>query len=253
MKSKLLLLCLLFVNLAFSQGSAGLTGSIEPRYIVDRPTAGLIGKHNLGLNVDFYQRGGILVDVSFGLLDVLDLGLSFGGYNIIGSDDVKWNSLPGIKLKCRAFEEKVSVPAITVGFESQGREVYSSDDKRYQIKSPGFFLVASKNFAWLGFISYHLGINYSLETEDGDKDPNVYVGMEKTIGDFISFSAEYDFAVNDDLKKSYGQGKGYLNLRLSWSVGNGVTLSLEGKNLLNNKRYEKEGTRIIGIEIIQLF
>jgi hypothetical protein len=254
MKYKLLALLFLTAGFAFAQGSAGYTGSIEPRYIIDKPTAGLIGKHNLGLNVDFYQQGGILLDATFGILDVLDVGLSYGGYNIIGSNDnIKWNDLPGVKIKFRAFEEKVNVPAIAVGFESQGRELYYPDSKRYAIKSPGFYIVASKNFSWLGFISYHLGVNYSLETDDGDKDPNVYFGLEKTIGDYVSFFAEYDFGVNDDLKKSFGQGKGYLNLGLCWSVGNGVTLNIEGKNLLDNKRWEKKGTRIIGIEVIQLF
>jgi hypothetical protein len=253
MKKKLFLIFLLVSGYAFSQGSAGYTGTIEPRYIIDKPTAGLIGKHNLSLRFDFYQQGGILFDVSFGILDVLDFGLSYGGYNIIGSENVKWNDIPGVKVKFRALEEKVTLPAITIGFESQGREIYFPDDKRYQIKSPGFYIVASKNFSWLGFISYHLGVNYSLETNDGDKDPNVYFGLEKTIGDYVSFCAEYDFAVNDDLKKSYGQGKGYLNLGLSWFVGNGVTLNFEGKNLLDNKVSEKLGTRIIGIEVIQLF
>jgi hypothetical protein len=245
------LLTLLSSN-SFSQGASGYTGSIEPQYIIDKPTAGLIGKHNLGINFDFYQQGGILAALNFGVFDILDVGLSFGGYNIIGSNDIKWNKLPGVKVKVRAIEEKINLPAIVIGFESQGKELYNETSKRYLIKSPGFYVTASKNFSWLGYVSYHLGLNYSLENEDGDKDLNLYLGLEKTIGDYVSFNAEYDFAFNDD-NKNYGQGKGYLNLSLKWFIGNGVTLSLAGKNLLDNKKYEKIGTRIIGIELVQLF
>jgi hypothetical protein len=255
MKNRLLYL-ILFLGLIpsglLSQGTAGYTGSIEPQYIIDKPTAGLIGKHNLGINIDFYQNGGILAAMNFGIFDILDVGLSFGGYNIIGSEDVKWNKLPGVKLKLRAIEEKANIPAVAIGFESQGKELYVEGSERYLIKSPGFYVVASKNFSWLGYISYHLGLNYSLENDDSDKDLNMYLGLEKTIGDYVSFNAEYDFAFNDDTK-AYGQGKGYLNLSLKWFIGNGVTLSFAGKNLLNNKKYEKVGTRIIGIELIQLF
>ena len=256
MKIKIVLFALLFLLSvpSYSQGSAGYTGSVEPRYLIDKPTAGLIGKHNLGLDIDFYQSGGILLAVSFGVFNVMDIGLSYGGHNIIGFNDIQWNELPGVKVKVRVLEEKKNAPAIAVGFESQGRETYYSGLDRYLVKSPGFYAVASKNFLWLGFISYHLGVNYSLENKDGDKDPNIFGGIEKTIGDYVSFKAEYDFAINDNLKTIFGQGKGYLNVGFNWYIGNGLTLALQGKNLLDNtKIINKPGTRIIGMELVQQF
>jgi hypothetical protein len=255
MKSKILFTIIFLLNAGavFAQGSAGYASSIEPQYIIDKPTAGVMGRHNLGLNFEFFQNGGILFTSTFGVFDKLDVGLSYGGYNLIGSsDDIKWNSLPGVKVKLRIFEEKYSMPAIVIGFESQGKEPYSSGDKRYTIKSPGFYAAASKNFKWLGWITYHLGFNYSLENDD-DKDLNAYLGLEKTIGDDVSFNVEYDFGFNDNIRVRYGKDNGYLNVGLKWFVGNGVTLSLAGKNLLNNKVYEEAVTRIIGIELIQLF
>jgi len=250
---KIILLFLIFsFNRTFAQSFAGYTSSIEPQYLVDKPTSGLVGRHNLGVDFEFYRSGGILVQTTFGVFNFADIGLSFGGTNLIGSDDIKWNDLPGIKIKIRPFEEKVNFPAIVFGFESQGKEIYIKNYKRYLFKSPGFYLVASKNYKWLGFISYHIGLNYSLETDDGDKDLNLFGGIEKTIGDYISFLVEYDFARNDDNKK-FGQGKGFLNLGLNWYVGNGVTLSLSVKDLLKNTIDKKIADRVVGIHLIQLF
>jgi len=253
MKKLFLLLVITFAcSFTFAQGYSGLTGSVEPQYLIDKPTAGLIGRHNLGVDFEFYRYGGILVQTTFGVFNFADIGLSFGGSNIIGSEDVTWNELPGIKVKIRAFEEKLNFPAIVIGFESQGKETYYDGANRYLYKSPGFYAVASKNFKWLGFISYHLGINYSLETDDGDKDMNLFGGIEKTIGDYVSLLGEFDFGFNDDTKK-FGQGKGFLNLGLNWYVGNGVTLNMQVKNLLKNTKDNKTASRVVGIHLVQLF
>jgi hypothetical protein len=251
---KLLLFILIICSCgySFAQSYAGLTGSVEPQYLIDKPTAGLIGRHNLGVDFEFYRYGGILVQTTFGVFNFADIGLSFGGSNLIGSDDVIWNDLPGIKIKLRPFEEKLYFPAIVIGFESQGKETYYKGVKRYLYKSPGFYAVASKNYKWLGFISYHLGLNYSLETDDGDKDLNLFGGIEKTIGDYVSLLGEYDFGFNDDTKK-FGQGKGFLNLGLNWYVGNGVTLNMQVKNLLKNTKDNKSASRVVGIHLVQLF
>lgn len=241
-----------FYSYTFSQSFSGFTSSVEPHYLIDKPTAGLIGKHNLGVDFEFYRLGGILVQTTFGIFNFADIGLSFGGTNIIGQNDIEWNNLPGIKVKIRPLEEKLNIPAIVIGFESQGKEVYYKNSKRFLYKSPGFYIVASKNFKWLGFISYHLGINYSTETDDGDKDLNLFFGIEKTIGDYISLLGEYDTGFNDDTKK-FGQGKGYFNLGLNWYIGNGVTLSFAAKNLLKNSIDKKIASRVVGIHLIQLF
>jgi len=254
MKKILLVILLIFAS-AYSnaQSFAGLTGSVEPQYLIDKPTAGLVGRHNLGVDFEFYRYGGILVQTTFGVFNFADIGLSFGGSNIIGSDNIKWNDLPGIKVKIRPLEEKLYTPALVIGFESQGKETYYSGSKRYLYKSPGFYAVASKNFKWLGFISYHIGLNYSLETNDGDKDLNLFGGIEKTVGDYISILGEYDFGFNDDQTKTFGKGDGYLNLGINWYVGNGVTLSMQVKNLLKNTNNDKSASRVMGIHLIQLF
>lgn len=58
--------------------------------------------------------------------------------------------------------------------------------------------MASKNFLFLGNLGLHGGVNYSLETDDDDTDPNLFLGIDKTIGDVVFVHGEYDFGWNDN-------------------------------------------------------
>jgi outer membrane receptor protein involved in Fe transport len=63
---------------------------------------------------------------------------------------------------------------------------------------------------------------------------NIVIGIEKTIGSQVSVVAEYDFGLNDDESK-VGRGRGYLNAGVRWSIGKGLTLGFDFRNLTNNR------------------
>ena len=207
---------------------------MEPRFLVDVPTAGMLAKGNLALDMDFYQEGGVLIGLTLGILDRLSFGLSYGGTHLIGSDVPVMNSVPGANIKIRIIEENVAFPAIVLGFDSQGRDGYLKDLSRYTVKSPGFYVVGSKNYSMLGFFSIHGGVNYSLERADGDKDVNAFAGVEKTVGGALSLVAEYNVGANDSNGKAVGKGRGYVNAGIKWTVGNGLTLGVCLKDLTRN-------------------
>ena len=50
---------------------------------------------------------------------------------------------------------------ILVGLDTQGKEGYLKDLRRYEIKSPGFYIAGSKNYAFLGYLSFHGGVGYN--------------------------------------------------------------------------------------------
>jgi len=249
------LFCVLWLSAssAFAQGSAGSSSNIEPRSLIDTPTAGLLDRGAFGLDIDFYQDGGVLLNLSAGVLERLNFGISYGGSNIIGSKKVEWNKLPGVNIKFRVWDETELMPAIVAGFDSQGKEAYIDSTDRYTIKSRGFFAAASKNYAILGNLSIHGGLNYSLERADGDRDINFFAGAEKTLGPDISIIGEYDFGLNDNNRSAIGKGHGYLNLGVRWSVGNGFTLGFDLKNLVKNRDQITIGNRTLKIEYVRLF
>ena len=234
----------------FSQGSAGSDAIIEPRYIIDQPTAGILHDRNGSLDMEFYQQGGILFTLSVGFFDRMMFGFSYGATGLIGTDHVVGNPLPGINIKVRFLDETTMFPALAAGFDSQGKEAYLQDASRYTIKSPGFYLAASKNYQAYGYLSFHGGISYSLEHADGDTDPNLFAGVEKTVGPFLSALAEYSLGWNDSNHDARGKGRGYFNLGVGVSAWKGVTLKLFLKDLFHNQQDISIGNRVFSIDLV---
>ena len=235
----------------WAQAAAGAGGSLEPRMLVDTPTAGMPDKGSVTFDVDFYQEGGVLFGITAGVFDRLSFGISYGGSRLIGAESPSMNELPGINLKVRIVEESIMLPAIALGFDSQGRDGFLKDQDRYRIKSPGFYAVASKNYLLLGYFSIHGGVNYSLERADNDRDINLFAGVEKTIGPVVSLVAEYNIGTNDNSGNAIGKGRGYLNAGLKVSLGNGLTLGVCLKDIIRNARGLEVANRTVRIEYAQ--
>jgi hypothetical protein len=234
----------------FSQGSGGNNATIEPRFIIDQPTAGILRGSTVALDMEFFHQGGMLLGVSAGFFDRVMFGVSYGANELIGMGHTDWNPLPGIALKVRFLDETYILPALALGFDSQGREAYLHDARRYTIKSPGFFIAASKNYQAYGFMSIHGGMSYSLEHADGDTDPNLFVGIEKTVGPIASILAEYNLGWNDSNHDARGKGRGYLNTGIAISAWNGVTLKLFLKDLFRNQQDISIGSRVFSIDFV---
>jgi hypothetical protein len=240
-----------YVPPSYSQGSAGAEATIEPRYLIDLPTAGIVPHGEIALDMEFFESGGVLTGVTVGAFNRLLFGISYGGTNIIGNDHPEWNRSPGASIKLRLIEESLLVPAIALGFSSQGKEIYVDRLSRYTIKSPGLYAVGSKNYEAMGHLSLHGGMNYSFEDDDGDDDINLFVGAEKSFGPFLSLLGEYDFAINDSNRDALGSGRGYLNIGFRASVGNGLMLGIVLKDVLANQQNISLGTRILQLEYVK--
>jgi hypothetical protein len=169
------------VETALAQSYAGDGATIEPTMLIDKPTAGLLKRGSYSVSSNFFQNGGVLLGISVGIFEPFTFGISYGGTDIIGPNKIDMNPAPGINAKLRLVSESAVMPALAIGYDSQGKEPYLNADtlKRYTIKSPGVYIAASKNYEFLGNLSLHGGLNRSMETTDGDKDLNMYVGVEK--------------------------------------------------------------------------
>ncbi len=235
-KIKIFILSIFISTLVFAQGSAGTNAKYEYRGLIDIQTAGVLEKGYVGVGIDVMPKGVVISEIEVGVFDNFSIGISYGGANIIGTGSIDFYKLPGVYIKGRIIDESEEMPAIALGFNSQGKGEFLSRLNRYEIKSPGFFLTSSKNFELFGYISIHAMLNYTLERDDKDKDLNFALGLEKTIGGNVSLYAEYDFALNDNNPLSLGAGKGYLNFGARWSVTDGFTIGLDLRDLLSNQK-----------------
>ena len=253
MKKILLLASFLLITTSFlmAQGTAGTGAKFEYRSLIDMQTAGILQKGYVGITSDVLPQGVLIEKIEVGVFNNISFGISYGGENIIGAGTPKWYKLPGVNIRFRIMNESVAMPGITLGFDSQGKGVYFDSTSRYAIKSPGFFGAVSKNFAFMGYLSLHGTLNYSLESKDGEDFVDLSVGCEKTIGENVSLIGEYDFAFNDNSTR-YGAGNGYLNIGVRWAIGEGFTLGFDLRDLLDNKKWSPTtADRALRIEYIK--
>jgi hypothetical protein len=249
----LLLVFFAMTAAALAQSNAGEGATIEPTMLIDKPTAGMLHRGNYYISANFYQQGGVLFGVAVGLLDQFSFGISYGGTDLLGTAKPRMNPAPGVNVKLRILDETSFSPALALGFDSQGKEPYLDSLKRYTIKSPGFYAVASQNYAFIGNLSLHGGVNLTTERTDGDKDLDVFVGAEKSLGKDISLLAEYDFAFNDNSARATGHRKGYLNAAVRWSWGKGMVIGVNVKDVFRNEPNATAPNRTIQIEYVGSF
>ena len=237
-------------------------GSINPIFsqetyqsilVIDCPTAATLDRGSFSLGTEAYANGGLNGQINVGLTNRFMFGISYGGTNLIGTGPVDWNPVVGVKLRYRFINEELTFPAISIGFDNQGRGAYLDSLKRYVEKSKGLFLAVSKSFSFLGSMAIHGGINYSFENSDGDKDLSGYVGIEKGINEEFALFAEYDLAINDNTGNSIGDNKGYLNAGVKWIFENRLYIDFLWKNILKNNKYYPYSSREIRMTYVEYF
>ena len=243
-----------------AQDYAGETATMEPIMLIDRPTAGMLKRGGYLASMNLFERGGMLFNISVGVWDPFMFGISYGGTGIVGEQKVDMNPLPGVNVKLRIINETTELPAIALGFDSQGKgPYYESRDgypiKRYSIKSPGMYAVVSKNYTFLGNMSFHGGANISLERGDGDKDLNLFAGIEKSAGSSFTLMLEYDLGSNDNHGQALARfkGRGYLNFGVRWSLKTGWVLGFNLKDLFQNQGNNTLGNRTLQLDYTGVF
>lgn len=218
-------------------------GSLQLGQLVDMPAAKTLYRGEIMTELRIYSMGGLLASLLVGITDRFDIGLSYGGENIIGTGKVDMNPQAGVHVRYHIFEEQFLSPAAVIGFHSQGFGGYDSNLKRYGIKSRGFYGVVSKNTSFLGGLGLHVGVNYSLETQDHDKDINFFLGCHKWINPELVLLGEYDTAINDNSNNALGSGKGYLNVAIRWTVYQQFFIEFGLKNILENRENDVGSSR----------
>jgi hypothetical protein len=246
-KLVLLLLLLLLPVAAIGQGI-----DVRPRHVIDTPTAWPLPRAGFDLSARAFGDGGVILALNVGVSNQFMFGASYGGTHILGEDSLQWNRAPGVMARYNLIIESYALPAISIGFESQGYGPYIPNLSRYANKSPGFYVVASKRYDFLEFLDFHGGVNYSLERADGDRDFNLFAGASLAFNQDFELLSEYDFALNDTKEKvSLGEGTGYLNAGLRLNIKDAVNIEVFLKNLLKNRRTAKYYNREFKITFFQ--
>jgi hypothetical protein len=247
--------CLLFVAVAiafvFPTQASGQSPQVQ--YILDKPTAGMLPDRSYMLRGFAGAQSSFLVGASVGFKEVIQLGVSYGAQKVFDHGDPEVNDYPGFQFRVRLIGEAVRMPAVAVGFDSQGRGVYHASMERYDRKSPGFYAVASKNFALVvGELSLHGGVSWSTEKKD-DSDPTLFVATEWVLFQRLSFLLGVDPAFNDNGETSFGKGGVYVDAGVGWYFAEYANVTLAFRDLTGNFRPMPEVSRELQLNLIKSF
>ena len=232
-----------------------------PLNLVSIPTAGTLPRGSFTLESLLITDGGMVPRLSVGFTNNFSFGVSFGVQNLIGGNKPSINkTTPEVQIKYRIFDESEKMPALVYGLDTQGRGLYHAVDSstygisnstvtlnRYDQKAWGMYMVMSKNWNFLGNLGLHAGISKSLsENDDGDKDINVFFGIDKELNRSFSLLVEYDAALNDNLGGgdyalndiTFGKGKGYLNAGIRWAMSPNLMLEINLNDINQNTNSE---------------
>ncbi len=221
--------------------------------LIDAPMAGSLKQGTFAVGLRMYPQGGVLSEMSFGLMNRVMASVYYGGENLIGEREANWNPQIGFEMRIRIIEESFLMPAVSLGFINQGYGGYRDNLKRYKYKSKGIYAVVSRNYKLLGNMGFHIGANKSFEDKDEDKDINLFLGFDKAIPGGLEFLAEYDFAFDDNSDLSYGKKNGFLNSGIKWSVAGGFSVTFIFRNLADNSKLTTGVGREIRINYVKPF
>ena len=205
--------------------------AFELNTLIDSPTAGILQQGEAEISAKIYKNNGLLIGTRVGLFPRFMFGVNYGAEEIVGNEDPQWHDRVEFNAKIRLMDESNQLPAIAIGYDSQGHGNYNNS--RYDIKSKGVYLTASKNFFLFGNLGIHGGINYSLETEDNDDEPNLFFGFDKTIGDMVVLLAEYDTGWNDN-ETNIVKGRGFFNASIDLHFTEALILKVSFYDLMLN-------------------
>ena len=266
---------LLIVALLLAGGQAAAQVP-PPTVLVTIPTAGTLARGEYEIELLMQRGGGILGRLAVGFSDRFTIGMSYGVSNFIGDDTLGLNRLmPEAQLKFRLYDETVTMPAITIGFDSQGRGDFweqeiskdttgeiTIDMARYDVKAIGAYLVVSKNWNVLGNFGSHMGISKNFIEQDEDDDFNFFFGFDKELSPsvvvFVEFNAALDDNNNDDsniqlLNLTVGEGKGYLNAGLRLTMAPGLYMEFDFNDILVNKSTVSSFSRELKVNFLTYF
>ncbi|NLI98775.1 hypothetical protein GX441_08995 [bacterium] len=154
-------------------------------YYVTRPDPRVLGHGSYNVSLHLVPNGGLLLGLKVGFFERLQIGLTYGGSNIIGAGDIDLYSFPGVQAKVAILKEPELPLSLAVGFDSQN-SVWSE-----QVNQPGAYLVLGKEIP-LGWLAFDLafGAGYDFLNQWGWRGWHVYAAPSIILGQAFNITPE---------------------------------------------------------------
>lgn len=221
--------------------AVGASTAAADAYVIDSHTAMVPAHGEVRLGISAGPEGSVLTSAQVGVVDRIMIGVSYGMSEVLGRGSLEPYPRPGVQLHALLVDQP-NLPAIGLGFDSQGHGQWLDDYDRYERKSPGVYAVLTQN---LLVTSYELlssvsgGVNYSIEPNRQGVD--FFIGASQSFGKGLSVLMDYDFALDDDA--GVDANRGYLDLGFQFRFGSGSHVRFLLRDLLGNYKNQGEVAR----------
>lgn len=234
---KIKYLCLLAIIISVWE----YAGAVMPTELIEVPTAHVNEYGNFDLNLRMYNQGSVLTRITVSALKNIDMGIYINVENATGNAAVKMTR-PELMIKCRLFNSGEIMPALAIGYNSQGKGMYFrkddyipyldiiTEENVYSEKERGLFAVLSMGEFYSG-LGISAGINANdLEEFKFKDDVYMFIGISQRLSEEMYFLAEYD-----NIKDSNNNDK-RLDMGLRYMPIPGLTVEFAVKNIEHNYR-----------------
>jgi len=176
---------------ASAEGGAPTTSegtlALPDTELIDVPSAAVLTQGGFSSRTRFFNRGGVLEWLNFGVYPRVNIGASFNIDKFIGSDSPVQLTRPELQLKLRFYDGDRTIPALAVGFDGQGF-LYNRNERRFNQRQRGLYLMGTQEIGLPG-LQGHAGTNIS------DFDGNYVFGflaLDYDIENKVKLMAEWD-------------------------------------------------------------
>jgi len=219
--------------------------------LIDAPVPGGPASGGYEFALKLSPDGGALAAFDVGIFERFAIGLSYGGDGVIGYQKPDWNPAPGVRASLRLLNESIFIPALAIGYDSQGQGAWNDSLARYRFKAKGLYAALAKNFAMgsLGEISWIGGVNRNPQ-EEGPKRLDAFAGFDYRLFATLALLGEFTGALDDrNDPRSLGLSRGYLNAAARWLIGRQLAVDLIFRDILLNQPTAARGGAGIGREV----
>jgi len=209
-------------------------------YNIDQPTPVSLAHGEYYASTRLWGSGGVMARFGVGLFNRLTLGMSYGGDQVIGSDEPRFfdRYRPELQARLLILEEMGYVPSLLLGFDSQGYD--NCVDKEYIVREKGGYLCLGKTID-ASRTYCQLGINYWQGTD-------AFVAVNQLLPGALEAMLEYDPAFNDTADNN----RGFLNFGLAWTFNEQLRVVVALRDILG-KREETRLNRILELSFTEHF
>ncbi|MFC1500902.1 hypothetical protein ACFL58_00425 [Elusimicrobiota bacterium] len=214
-----------FIILLFFIFSAPKLNAEVSTYQIDTPTHEMLDYGSYDADFRFFTNGGVLSRFSFGVFDILNLGVGWELENFIGTQSIII-SPPSMYFKVKPFEGGMVLPAIAIGYDGQGY-FYDKDSGEYAQKEKGLFVVFGREI-FFPYFNLNLGFNI-----------NDY--QESKILSFLNFDYEIEESLMllvelDDLGSSDDPR---FNFGVRFYVAEDLAICIAGRDTISDRAAER--------------